>query len=299
MKAGFAMKKHSTLAGNLTLLVTAFLWSTGGLLIKYIPWSSFSIASIRGLISTLALLWLRRLGSRPEQRAPLRFSKYNVAAGAAMFLTSTLFLAANKLTTAANAIVLQYLAPAVVILLSAVFLGLRPGRRDVVMVALATLGMLLFFLDTLGSGRLLGDLLAIVTSFTFAMVFLANRMPGANALEASYLGCALNVLLIPALLSDPMVPRSSPLQLLVILLMGTLQTGLAYVVFSRGIRQTSAVSASIISMIEPILNPLWVFLWLGERPSALALSGGAIVLLAVTGYNILISREQERRQVKA
>ena len=82
--------------------------------------------------------------------------------------------------------------------------------------------------------------------------------------------------------------------LLVIVLMGALQTGLAYIAFSRGIKTTSAVSASIIAMIEPILNPLWVFFLMGEKPSALALAGAVIVLAAMTVYNVLLSRERRR-----
>ncbi|MHC1786779.1 MAG: DMT family transporter [Christensenellales bacterium] len=275
--------------GPLLILLAAVLWSAAGIASKFIPWGPLSIACLRGAIGALVLgLANRRFFFKPNKAVWL--------GALATLSTSVLFMIANKLTTAANAIVLQYLAPAIVILLSALSTGTRPSRRDVMMVAVAMLGIGLFFFDHLGSGALLGDLLAILSSFTFALVFFANRLPGANALQASYLGQLLHVLLFPALFFDRGFSLAEPTVLLVMLLMGALQTGLAYVAFAKGIRRTAAVPASIIAMIEPVLNPLWVFLLMGERPSALALLGAAIVLLATTVYNILLSRDQTRLQ---
>ena len=105
------MKKRLGIEGNLIILTTALLWSTGGVLIKFIPWGTLSIASLRGLICLSILLAIRWAGRRRGKAEPVRFTKYNVAAGGALLMTSSLFLAANKLTTAANAIVLQYIAP--------------------------------------------------------------------------------------------------------------------------------------------------------------------------------------------
>ncbi len=277
--------------GPMLIFLAATLWSFAGIISKYLPWGALAIACGRGMLGTLVLGAFNGKWFFKPSRAV-------VLAALGTFTTSLLFMLANKMTTAANAIVLQYLAPAIVILLSALFIGLKPNKRDMIMVLVALFGITLFFFDHLGSGRLLGDVLAIASSLTFALVFFANRLPGANPMQASYLGCALNFLLLPWLLTDPAVASAGPTQWLVIALMGLLQTGLAYVLFAKGIVQTSAVSASIIAMIEPILNPLWVFLLLGERPSALALAGGAIVLIAVTGYNILLSREQERQRAQ-
>jgi drug/metabolite transporter (DMT)-like permease len=127
------------------------------------------------------------------------------------------------------------------------------------------------------------------------MVFYVNRLPGANATQASYLGCMLHILLLPALLNDPNFSLADPKVNLVVLLMGVLQMGLAYVLFAKGIASTPAVSASIIAMIEPVLNPLWVFLFLGEMPGRLALVGAAIVLIATTSYNIITSKQLEEK----
>lgn len=274
--------------GPLYIFLAAVLWSFAGIGSKFIPWGPLSIACVRGVIGAAVLGAFNRQWFFKPTRA--------VWLGAlATVSTSVLFMTANKLTTAANAIVLQYIAPAIVILLIALFTRTRPSTRDLVMVGVALCGITLFFLDHLGHGALMGDLLAILSSFTFAMMFFANRLPGANAMQASYLGCGLHALLFPALFFDPQFTLADPRVTVAILLMGALQTGLAYVIFSRGIKQTSAVTASIIAMIEPILNPLWVFLFIGERPSALALAGAAIVIIAMTVYNILLHRDQLRQ----
>jgi len=275
--------------GPLLIFVAAVLWSFAGIASKFIPWGPLSIACVRGVIGASVLgLANGRWFFKPTKAVWL--------GALATVSTSVLFMTANKLTTAANAIVLQYIAPVIVILLYALITKTRPSPRDVIMAGVALLGIALFFLDHLGSGALLGDLLAILSSFTFAMVFFANRLPGANAMQASYLGCLLHALLFPALFFDANFSLGDPTVLLVIVLMGALQTGLAYIAFSMGIKTTSAVSASIIAMIEPILNPLWVFFLMGEKPSALALLGAAVVIIAMTVYNISLTRERRRAE---
>ncbi len=276
--------------GPLLIFTAAVLWSFAGIASKFIPWGPLSIACVRGVIGACVLgVANKRWFFKPTGAVLL--------GALATVSTSVLFMTANKLTTAANAIVLQYIAPAIVILLGALIAKTKPSLRDVIMVCVALLGIALFFLDHLGSGALLGDLLAILSSFTFALVFFANRMPGANAMQASYLGCLLHALLFPALFFDTGFGLSDPIVLIVIVLMGVLQTGVAYIAFSRGIRTTSAVSASIIAMIEPILNPLWVFLWMGEKPSTLALWGAAMVIFAMTVYNFSLSRQRRREAI--
>ncbi len=273
--------------GPVYLFLAAVLWSFAGVASKFIPWSALTIACVRGIIGAVTIgLFNRQWWFKPTPAVWL--------AALGTMTTSVLFMLANKLTTAANAIVIQYIAPAIVIAMSALFTRTRPARRDVLMMALCLGGIALFFLGHLGQGALKGDLLALASSFTFALMFFANRLPGANPMQASYLGCLLHAVLLPMALADPMVPGSGFSVWLVVVLMGILQTGLAYVLFSRGIRTTSSVSASIIAMIEPILNPLWVFFLLGERPGPLALLGAAIVIGATGTYNVQLSRRKDK-----
>ncbi len=275
--------------GPLYIFLAAVLWSFAGVASKFIPWGALSIACVRGVIGAVTIgLFNKQWVFKPTLAVWL--------AALGTMTTSVLFMLANKMTTAANAIVIQYIAPAIVVVMSALFTRTRPAKRELMMIALCLGGIALFFLGHLGHGALVGDLLALLSAFTFALMFFANRLPGANPMQASYLGCLLHVVLLPFVLSDTQVAGSGAEVWLVILLMGALQTGLAYVVFSKGIVHTSPVSASIIAMIEPILNPLWVFLLLGERPAALALAGAAIVISATAAYNVLLSRDAMRQR---
>ncbi len=281
------MKKHSTLAGNLTILSTALLWSTAGILIKYIPWSSFSIASIRGLISALALLGLRRLGRKEGGYTPLRFTKHNIAAGVAMFLTSTLFLAANKLTTAANAIVLQYIAPILILLYTAIVQKRKPSGVEITLTVVVFLGCVLAFSDKLGGSGTLGDVLALLSGVTFAALIIISRKEETQAQDGQIIGCFMSFLCcLPFLFTDDKLVFT--LQSVgAMLFLGLFQYSLANFLFARGVKMTEPVAASIILTVEPIMNPVWVFLAYGEAPGPLALAGFVLVIAAVTLYSLL------------
>lgn len=273
--------------GSLLIFTAAVLWSFAGITTKFIPWSAMTIACIRGIIGAITIgVLTKQWVFRPTRAVWLG------AIGTLM--TSVLFMMANKITTAANAIVLQYLAPAVVIALNILFLRIKPSRIDVMMVGLTISGITLFFVDHLGSGAILGDVLAILSSVTFALVFFANRLPDANPFQASYLGCALHVLLLPMLILDKNFNLDSPSVNIVAISIGIFQMGVAYLLFSKGIKLTTSLSASIISTIEPILNPIWVFIAFQEQPSKLAMLGAIIVIVSITIYNILLSKEQKK-----
>ena len=169
------MKKRLDIEGNLIIVATALLWSTGGVLIKFIPWGTLSIASLRGLISVTILLVIRWFRHRGGKAQPVRFSRYNVAAGAAMFMTSSLFLAANKLTTAANAIVLQYIAPILILLYTALVQKRKPTKAEILLTVLVFLGCALAFSDKFGGQNLLGDTLALLSGFSFAALILLSQ----------------------------------------------------------------------------------------------------------------------------
>lgn len=281
------MRKHSPLAGNLIMLATALLWSTAGLLIKYIPWSSFSIASIRGLISGLTLLGLRRLGRGAGEKAPLRFSRYNVAAGVAMFLTSTLFLAANKLTTAANAIVLQYIAPILILLYTVIVEKRKPGRVEVLLTVAVFTGCVLAFSDKLGGSGTLGDILALLSGVTFAALILISRKEETQAQDGQIIGCFLSFLCcLPFLFSDTKLVFTLE-SVGAMLFLGLFQYSLANFLFAKGVKMTEPVAASIILVVEPIMNPVWVFLALGEAPGPMAIAGALLVIAAVTLHSLL------------
>jgi len=284
--------------GPVYVFFAAVLWSFAGISGKFIPYGALSIACLRGVIAAITIGIVG--GKWFFKPTPA------VLLGAfGTFATSVLFMIANKITMAANAIVLQYTAPAFVIILSAIFYRAKPNKLDAVTVLITLGGISLFFIEHIGHGAVLGDLLALLSGLTFAMVFFVNRLPGANPMQASYLGCLLHGLLIPFLFFDESLRRFDPMIALLILATGVIQLGMAYIFFSKGIKTTSAIPSSIIAMIEPILNPIWVFLAMGETPGPLSIVGASIVVVTVGGYNVISvlrqrnTPEQNAQQIKA
>jgi drug/metabolite transporter (DMT)-like permease len=258
------------------LLVGASLfWSLAGVLFKYVEWPGLAAAAGRGLIAgTFLLLVCWR---------SVRFTWTPIQLGAALVYTvcTLLFALANKMTTAANAILLQYTAPVWAALLGAWVLRERPTQSDWITVVVVFGGLSLFLYDGLQIGRLAGIFVALGSGIGFAaMPILMRKQPEGATIEPIILGnfCA-GLAGLPWLLSAPSLPPSGWLALL---LLGVVQLGFAYLLYSRAIRHVTALEAVLIPVLEPVLNPLWVMLALGERPSSSALLGGAIVLGAVT-----------------
>lgn len=259
----------------LLLVAAALCWSLGGVLIKSIAWPALAVASGRGLIAAVLLTvvcW-----------RTLRFtwSPLQLAAAAAFATCTVLFTLANKLTTAANAILLQYTAPVWVALLGAWFLGERTTRADWLTIAAVLGGLALFFSDGLRLGDLDGMAVALASGVAFAaMILLLRRHGNRSTVEAIILGNTVGFLVgAPVLAGTPPLPLEGWLALG---LLGVVQLGLAYLLYARALPHVTALEAVLIPVIEPILNPVWVMLRLGEKPTGLAFAGGLIVLAAVT-----------------
>ena len=253
----------------------AVLWSTGGLFIKLAPMPALAVACGRSLIAGLFYLALLR----PNLRA----ARWTTAAAYAACIIT--FVSATKLTTAANAIFLQYTGPAYVLVLSPFLLD-EPFRPiDGACVVLSLAGMSLFFVGQIETGQLLGNLLAIASGVFFALAIVLLRREAksgsGDALPSTTLGN-----LIAAAVTLPWALKAAPEMLSlkgggVLLYLGIVQLGLAYFLFVRGVRRVPAAEASLISMLEPVLNPVWVLIGFGERPGPWAIAGGAIVIAAV------------------
>lgn len=252
------------------LMAAALLWSLGGLLIKGINWSPLAIAGGRGLLAALFLLLVNRgLNFRLD---PTRWIAALGYAGCTVF-----FVAATKYTTAANAILLQYTAPVWIALFGASLLGERTTRADWLAIVIAFAGMGLFFAGDLQASGLIGNVFGFVSGICFAVMTLAlRRRKDASAVEPIIMGNLLAFAAgLPFMFTSPL-PAPSGLGLLLVL--GVVQLGCSYWLYSRAIRQVSALEAVIIPVFEPILNPVWVFLFQGERPASWALLGGVLVL---------------------
>jgi len=274
----------------LALIATAALWSIGGLLIKSVQWNPFGIAGARSFIALFVLLPFIR-------QCRFRFSIPMVLGTLAYSLTTILFTTANKLTTAANAILLQYTAPVFVILMASVFLKERMTRVDVLCVGGVLAGLVLFVLEGMGGGHLLGDLIALASGITFAGLAVSMRaQKDANPMESVILGNLLNALICLPVGFSVSKPVSG-LGWLVVL--GLVQLGLSYVLYSFAVRHVSALQTVLLTVLEPLLNPVWVFLATGEKPGLFALLGGVIVLGMVVLHAVLKKRETDRLAVAA
>ncbi len=265
----------------LFLILTATLWSTGGLLIKAISWGPVAILGGRSIFSSiLFLIYLRRF--------PIRWTRWKIAAAIAHVFTAFLFVTATKLTTAANAIFLQYTAPVYIILLGAWFLKERPSRTDWLSMVIIFAGMALFFGDKLSTDGLEGNILAILSGVSMAVMNVALRAQKDGTPAESILLAHL----FTAIVGFPYVLKESWTisNWLIILFLGVFQIGLSFVFFTAAIKHVPAIEATLISTLEPILNPVWVFLFLGEEPGRFAIFGGLIVLAGVAWNAIASAR---------
>jgi len=256
----------------LLLLVAALIWSTGGLLIKWVQWPPLAISGMRSAIGALFLL----LVFRPRG---FRFNRYLIGGAVAYAVCVTCFVAANKLTSAANAILLQYTAPAHVALFGYWFLGERPRRVDWITLVTVLLGMLLFFMDDLTMAGFWGNIVALISGAGFAwMALFLRKQKDADPIHSVILG---NLLAAAVALPFMFGPAPSAKGWLGLVLLGLFQVGTAYALFTLAIRHVTALESMLIPTIEPILNPVWVLLLLGERPGPMAVIGGAVIILAI------------------
>ncbi len=257
------------LKSRLHLLVAAVLWSTAGAAIKLCGLSGWQIAGGRSLVAALFLVAaVKEARARPSLRV--------LAVSIAYAFTVVLFVLATKLTTAANAIFIQDTAPVWVLLLSPWLLRERPSRGELLALPVYAAGLALFFLDELSPGQVAGNVVALGSGVAFAFSIVGLRLLRHEGPVALAWG---NVLAAAATL--PLWasgPAAAPGDLLIVLYLGVFQLGLAYLAFSRGLQGTPAVEASLLVLLEPVLNPVWTFLLAGERPGPWAIAGGAVVL---------------------
>lgn len=269
--------------GLLAVTLTALLWSSGGLFIKWVSLDAIGVTMWRSLLAGLTILVLMR----PPLAWPWRLARLTWALALSYAAMLLLFVVATKLTTAANAIFLQYTAPLYVLVAGRFMLDERPSRLDIVALMVAFAGMALFFVGRLEADDLRGNLAAVSSGIGFALFLLLLRVPGCRPEMRPQAMALGNGLLFVACLganlttgaADAFTPGPGDIAGLAFL--GFIQIGLAYVIFAYGIARVPALEAALIGMLEPVLNPVWVFVFLGETPGWWAVAGGAVIILAV------------------
>jgi drug/metabolite transporter (DMT)-like permease len=277
--------------GQGAVLLCAVLWSTGGLLIKLVDWHPVLIAGGRSLIAVVCLFTLRLIKVKLRGAPPGGSRFAVVAAGSLAYASSMLcFVSANKLTYSANAILLQYTAPLWAALLGWRLIGEKPRWFHWAALAAVMGGLFIFFREGLRGGSLAGDLVALLAGLFYGSYSVFLRMQKEGNPTDSMLGAHL----ICACVAVPFAFFFPP-QLGLPVLRSVFLLGLVQVVTSQilsfGIRRVSALQALLTAMIEPVLNPLWVFLATGERPSAAAFAGGAVIVLAVMLSSVAALRD--------
>ncbi len=256
----------------LYLAITAILWSTSGLFVKILDWQPISILAGRSAFASIVfLIYLRRL--------PTRFGFWQLLAAGMFILTQFLFITSTKLTTAANAIFLQYTGPIYLVLLAYWFLGEKPTRTDWLSMLIIFIGLTLFFGDKLSPEGFYGNLIAILSGVTGAIMMTAFRaQKNGNPAESNLIAfLATATFGFPFILKETWTVNSW----LILAFLGIFQIGVAFIFFTKGIKHIPALEANLIGMLEPILNPIWVFLFYGENMGRFALVGGLIVLSGV------------------
>ena len=261
------------------LLLTALLWSTGGLLIKSIDAHPFAIAGGRSIIAGI-VLWVY------IRKPNFTFSIAQLSGAFMYAMTVILFVLANKMTSSANAILLQYTGPIWVALFSGVILKERVQTIDWLAIITVIIGMSLFFIDELTISGMNGNIIAICSGFAFAGLAIALRMQKDDSpFESILLGNILT-----GVFGSYWIMESLPLSnesIIGLLLLGIIQLGIPYILYAKAIQHVTALESILIPVLEPLMNPLWVFLVAGEIPGKGAFMGGAIVLLAIVFRSIM------------
>lgn len=256
----------------LYLAITAILWSTSGVFVKILDWQPVAILAGRSFFAAIVfLIYLRRI--------PTRFGLWQLLAASMFILTQFLFITSTKMTTAANSIFLQYTMPIYVVLLAYWFLGEKPTRTDWLAMLVIFIGLTLFFGDELSSEGFYGNLLAILSGVTGAIMMVSFRaQKDGNPAESNLLAFLVTATFgFPFIIKETWTVNS----ILILAFLGIVQIGFAFIFFTKGIKHIPALEANLIGMLEPVLNPIWVFLFYGESMGRFAIIGGIVVLSGV------------------
>ena len=274
----FSLRMFSNLSshrkGIFAIVAASLLWSTGGLLIKLIPLTAMQLSGLRSVFAAATFFALYK--KECFQVNALTFMNSFFYAGILI-----LFVIATKMTTAANAIFLQYTAPIYVLLLEPLLLKTKLLKINIITIIICFLGMGLFFVGKISTGNMFGNLLALLSGVAFAGFLLGMRKNNEKHQIASiFWGNILVVLFcIPEI---SVITTISITTFLMLAFLGIIQIGIAYAAFSYGLKKVEAIEASLISSLEPVLNPVWVFIGYGEQPTVYAILGGIIIITTIT-----------------
>ncbi len=277
--------------GIIAIIFAAVLWSTGGVFVKLLPQDAYTILSYRSLLAaSVFFVFFRRQVFQMNGRAWLNAVFY--------CLLVLSFVVSTKMTTAANSILLQYTGTIYVLLAEPYFFKLKMERVNVVTIIVCAIGMVILVSGDLEAGSMMGNLIAFLSGFLMAALFIGQRLNGPERQPASIFWG--NVMMagigLPWLLQSPLptLPEAAMLGWL-----GILQLGLGFVLFTYGLKRVLAIEGALLTMLEPMLNPVWVLLFYKEKPTKGAIIGGTLIILALAGRIIWLEMQKRKKRILA
>ena len=286
------MKKETF--AMLEMLLCAALWSIAGIFMKFLPWNGFALAGLRSLIAGLTIACYMLLTKKT-----FTFSRRTLIAGLLTGSVYICFAMANKLTTAANAIVLQFTAPVFILIYSALFFHRKIRRGDLIVVLVVLGGITLFFFDQLGPSSVAGNFVAIAAGMFMAGMFMTVENLDTESRFSAILIAQTYAFLVGLPVVIATRPVLNPVTILSVLALGVFQIGIAYILYIKASEICPALACCLIGAVEPLLNPVWVMIFDGETPGLYALAGGVIVIVAVTAWCIWDGKQTEQQAAQA
>lgn len=284
------MKKENK--AMIEMLLCAALWSIAGIFMKLIPWNGFAVAGMRSLIAGLTFAVYMLFTHRR-----VHVCKKTVLSGILTGCVYICFAVANKLTTAANAIVLQFTSPVFIVIFSALIYKTRIKRNDMYVVIATLIGIALFFFDQLKPGYILGNIVAIASGIFMAGMFVVvGNLEEDDRFSAILFGQMFTFLVgLPFVIATK--PEFTMTATLSLLILGVFQLGTSYILYVKASKYCPPLACCLLSALEPLLNPVWVFLFNGERPGLFALIGAFVVIVSITVWCIFGQKEESTRNV--
>ena len=270
------------------MLACAALWSIAGIFMKLLPWNGFAVASLRSLIAGITIAIYMLLSHRR-----FIFNRKTIIAGLFTGLVYTCFAVANKLTTAANSIVLQFTSPVFIVVFSAVAYKTAIKKADMIAVLFTLFGIALFFFDELESGYIFGNCVAVLAGMFMAVMYMAVGNLGGDARFSAILTGQVATFLIGLPFVIATRPIMTPATVSYIFILGVFQLGIAYILYIKSAEFCPPLACCLLGVVEPLLNPVWVMIFDGETPGLFALIGGIIVIATVTLWCALGNKENQ------
>ncbi len=285
-----SMTKNKRNSSIILMALSAILWSTGGLIIKLIPWHPLAIASARAIIANITiLLYMIYLQSKDKKllhrdRQPLLTLNWHQFFGGVSYSSlALLYVCANKLTTAANTIVLQFTSPIWILIFTAFILKEKVSKENIVSSIFVFAGIILFFIDSIGNGHIFGNLLATTSGLSMAaLILFLKHEKTTRPIEITFIGNSITAILGFVFIFSQVFTIQI---ILYLIFLGVFQIGIAFILYTKAIPHVSSLDAVFIPVLEPILNPIWVLLMTGEKIGLTAIYGSLVILSTILIHN--------------